>query len=242
MLSSPIAVVRTSPPTMARARDPSTSAVSSPPSLSSLAFHCHSFSPIRKSSNLALVSCLSLVAGTSAVIRLLPGILLAMGTYSTPRAVSYMGLFWRMLQLLGKRILNSSDAYSVVSGPGCIISYVIKHNSQTSIIACKTQTSIITCKTPSAFRFTSIRVVSAVLPSIRSNERNNYRGLSSPTVAFSVADPTFTTRAAALIARASTWTQNRPQATKHNGLSSSRSAPGSRHPIGMPDVAPSCIA
>lgn len=189
MRSFPIAVLKTSPPTMARARDPSTSVASSPPLSSSLAFHCHSFSHIRKSSDLALVLCLSLVAGTLAVIRLLPGFLLAIITHSTQHAVSYMGLLWRMPQLSSKTILNLSDPYSCFFS-GCIISYVIELNS------------IIACKTPYrqsqqfSYRFDSIHV---------SKERN-YRVLSSPTVAFSVADPTFVTRAAALIARASTWT------------------------------------
>ena len=159
-------------------------------------------------------SVMSLIGG-GYVIRLLPGFLLVMIAYSTPHAASYMGLFWRMLRLLSKTILNSSDPYSC----RCIISYVISLNSIYGL----------SC----APRFDSIHVP---------KERNDYRGLSSPTVAFSVADPTFTTRAAALIARASTWTQNRPQATKHNGVSNSRSALGSRRPIGIPDVAPSCIA
>ena len=66
-------------------------------------------------------SIMSLIGGGYvSVIRLLLGILFGIGTYSTQRAVSYMGLFWRMLQLLGKRILISSDAYGVVWTSGWV--------------------------------------------------------------------------------------------------------------------------
>lgn len=68
----------------------------------------------------------------------------------------------------------------------------------------------------------------------------NYRGSSSRTVALSVADPTFAGLVGEFLAHASTCTWKRPQATKHSGVSSSRTSPDSRRPIGMSDSAPSC--
>jgi len=108
MLSSLTVAVRTSPPTMPRVQDPSTSAASSPPLSSSLASHCRSYSRIRKSLNLVRASCRSLVAGTSPAGSA-TSVLSILTTPTPSHAVSCMGPSWPILQLSDKRILITSS-------------------------------------------------------------------------------------------------------------------------------------
>ena len=122
MRSSLTVAVKSSPPTITRAQDPWTSAASSPPLLSSLASHCHSYSRIRKSLSLVRASCRSSVAGTSAACSATS--VLSLTTQLPSHAVSCMGPSWPTLQLSGKRILitSSLNVSPVLSPEGLSVS------------------------------------------------------------------------------------------------------------------------